>query len=291
MANTDLLTAVHVAERNEYAEAIHLHRQAEICQRLFSDRNVLILPIAGGTAIRTLSSFSWKLNRIAGLGMRRHVLLEKDLRDVQSTFASLDLYPQIHLCPLSDPSALRVLSSCGYTVSAFVNVYVCFLDDSSRVGRIDDYRNRDSGATDVVISKAMTDQAETFIQASIAGFRDNGRSPELLGVLAQIASLREDTHLYFAKIGDQIVGTAALAVMNTPHGEVAHLYLDSTAAEYRGKGVHRAMIEARLFDAKQLGVGFASLATTPGSGSARNAEKAGFSLAYTKAIFTKQYGS
>ncbi|KAL1855940.1 hypothetical protein Plec18170_003807 [Paecilomyces lecythidis] len=290
MKKQDLLTAIHVAERNEFAEAIHLHRQAEICQKLFPDQNVLIQPIAGGTAIKTLPSFAWKLNRIAGLGMRGLVLLERDLRQVESTFASLGLCPQIHLCPLSDPSALRVLASCGYTVSTFVNVYACFLDDSSHVGRIDDYRKRDFGAG-VVVSKATTDQSETFIQASITGFKDNGRSPELLAVLAQIASLREDTHLYFARIGDHIVGTAALAVMNTPHGEVAHFYLDSTATEYRGKGVHRALIEARLFDAKQLGVKFASLATTPGSGSARNAEKAGFSLAYTKAIFTKQFSS
>lgn len=291
MSNSRLFTAEDVAKRNEYAEAIHLQRQAEICRRLFPDQNVLIQPIAGGIAIRTLQSFSWKLNRVEGLGMNGQVLLEKDLCHLESTFANLGLYPQIHICPLSNPSVLQVLALCGYTVAGFVNFYVRWLNESPELG-IENYGKLNSRVSNFVISKVNTaDQIATFIRTSIAGFRDNGRSPELLRVLAQIASLREDTHLYFATVGNEVVGTAALAVMNTPHGDVAHLYLDSTVPEYRGQGVHAALVEARLLDAKRLNLDFASLATAPGSSTARNAEKAGFLLAYTKAVFTKQFTS
>ena len=75
--------------------------------------------------------------------------------------------------------------------------------------------------------------------------------------------------------------------MQTRMGKTAHLYLDSTLPEYRGRGVHLALIEARLRDVQQLGLHLATTITRVGSGSARNMEGSGVRLAYTTTIFTR----
>jgi GNAT superfamily N-acetyltransferase len=283
MSASSLFTVLSTAKRSEYAEVIHLSRQAEVCRRLFPEQDVLIQPVPGGIAIRTLPIFLGKLNRVLGLGMEGKVL-DEDLCNLESIFASIGLCPEIHLCPFADQSALQSLASCRYVVKGFLNTYACSLKDSA----VEIDHRKPKFAAGLVISRAAAGhEAERFIQASIAGFEDGGRSPEILRVLAEIATLRQDTRLYFATVDNEIAGTAALAVLDTPHGSVAHLYSDSTLPKYRGKGIHAALIQARLSDAKQLGLDFVTTITRVGGGSARNAERAGFRLAYTKAIFTQ----
>lgn len=58
-----------------------------------------------------------------------------------------------------------------------------------------------------------------------------------------------------------------------------------TLEAYRGKGFQSAMIARRLIDARAKGARWAMLETAPGSGSQRNAMKAGFHVAYTTAVW------
>ena len=92
-------------------------------------------------------------------------------------------------------------------------------------------------------------------------------------------------------IDNQIAGTAALAVLETSKGKVAHFYLDSTLPESHGRGVHLALVQARLREMKRLGLPLATTITTAGSDSARNAERAGMHIAYTTRIFTKPWAT
>ena len=50
------------------------------------------------------------------------------------------------------------------------------------------------------------------------------------------------------------------------------------------RGVQMALLQARLNTAREAGCDIAITLTTPGSASQRNVERAGFSLAYTRAI-------
>ncbi|KAJ5769650.1 hypothetical protein N7520_004209 [Penicillium odoratum] len=137
---------------------------------------------------------------------------------------------------------------------------------------------------DIVVRLAEPHETEEFIEASIAGFQDNGRSRDLLGALAALAIQRKDM-LFFAEANGQLAGTAVMATMDTPDGTVAHFYLDSTIPRFRGQGVHLALIQARLRAAHQLGHCLATSITRIGDGSGRNAERAGMSVAYTTPIF------
>jgi GNAT superfamily N-acetyltransferase len=233
-----------------------------------------------GTVIRTLPEFQGKMNRVVGFGTTGTVD-ETDVRELESIYAAIGLHPEIHLGPGAHPSALSCLRAGGYTAQGILNTYVCSLSNHE----LPVARPGATAAGPVIQQVSAQDSSERFIQTSIAGFADGGRSAHLLRVLAQIATLRADTRLFLATIDGEIAGSAALAVVDTPTGSVGHLYLDSTLPSYRGRGVQAGLIQARLAAAHRLRVSLVTTITRPGTGSARNSERAGLQLAYATAIF------
>ncbi|CAL5874232.1 uncharacterized protein PFLUO_LOCUS8520 [Penicillium psychrofluorescens] len=269
-----------VAEESEHVEATHLCRQADVCRQLFPQFDILTEHAAkAGTVIRTMPEFQGKMNRVVGFGTTGPVD-EADVRELESTYAAIGLHPEIHLGPGAHPSALPCLRAAGYTSQGVLNTYVYSLKNHE----IPVARQGATAAGSVIEQVSAQDSSERFIQASIAGFEDGGRSAHLLRVLAQIATLRADTRLFLATIDGEIAGSAALAVVDTPTGSVGHLYLDSTLPCYRGRGVQAGLIQARLAAAQRLRLSLVTTITRPGTGSARNSERAGLQLAYTTAI-------
>jgi GNAT superfamily N-acetyltransferase len=139
----------------------------------------------------------------------------------------------------------------------------------------------------ITISRVAAERAQEFPSWSLAGYRDGGKAELLLETLARSAVLRADTSLYIATIDWKVAGSAGMAFIETAKGGVAHFYIDSTLPEYRGRGIHRALLRARLADARKAGFDLAPVAPQPGDGSCRNFERAGFSLAYTTAQCVK----
>jgi GNAT superfamily N-acetyltransferase len=264
----------------EEIEEIHIRQQAETYRQLFPGQIIIQEVPSGGIAIRTLQLFRGKLNRAVGIGKRCR-RLETDLKALEAFFAGFGLGSEVHLSPIAHSSATEVLLSNGYTTQVVLGTQMALLSD-----RWSGERNAGMSAR-VIIAEAAREEKEEFIEASIAGLQDNGRSQELLDALARIATTREDTQLFLAKIGNRIAGTAALTILETDMGQTAHLYLDSTLPEYRGRGIQLALLEARLKVVQQLGIHLATAITTVESGSARNVERAGMQLAYTTTVFAK----
>jgi GNAT superfamily N-acetyltransferase len=76
----------------------------------------------------------------------------------------------------------------------------------------------------------------------------------------------------------QVVATAGLVVSDG----VALFAGASTIPEARGQGAQQVLLEARLRHAAETGCDLAMIVTEPGGGSQRNAERAGFRIAYTR---------
>jgi hypothetical protein len=74
------------------------------------------------------------------------------------------------------------------------------------------------------------------------------------------------------------IATASLVIANG----VGLLAGSSTIAEWRRRGAQRALLECRLQCATQAGCDLAMICAEPGSSSQRNAERAGFQIAYTR---------
>jgi hypothetical protein len=221
-----LFTTTEIAQILEAADMIHLTRQIEACAPLFPDNKSHTHPVGNGIASFTLPSLGKKLNRIIGLGMFGPVTRE-DLSAIEKMYAEIGLPTQIDLCPHADPSALEALE--GYNVNGWINRYVRVLADEDIV---------EGELLGVEIAQVIPEKFDEFMRVSYEGFKSNGRSRELLDTLAKIAVGRVDTRLYFAMVGGQIAGSAALALIETSRGRVAHVYLDSTLHEFRGRGIH-----------------------------------------------------
>jgi GNAT superfamily N-acetyltransferase len=188
----------------------------------------------------------------------------RELVALEEGYARLGLAPEIDLCPFVDHDTLELLAERRYTANAFSNSYVQALD---RIPL------EPLAHTSVKIEVIADGNKEDFLAASVHGFStDQPRRPTvLLQILAQIAMMRADTRLYIARIDREIAGTAGLALIDLPDVTIAHLYIASTLPVYRGRGVQRALIQARLTDAKRAGATLASITARPANISSRNA--------------------
>ncbi len=274
-----LLTSREIALRLEEADISHITRQIEACSQIFPDYRSFTVPVGHGVAAITLPSFTRKLNRVVGLGMGGTVT-DQDFSVMEDLFTKNGVNTEISLCPMADSSVPQLLTSRGYTVESFINSYVRELTTKDlREVKIDG----------IGISRIQNKDAQSFVSWSVDGYKDGGRAEALLETLARVAVLREDTSLYIATVDGKVAGSGAMALIETSQGGVAHLYIDSTLPEFRGRGVQAALLKARLADAKKAGYDLASVQARPGNGSCRNIERAGFSLAYTKTWCLKAF--
>lgn len=271
----------------EEAHMIHLGRQVDASKQLFpnEDLNLHHVP-SGGVAALTIPFLGQQVNRTLGLGMEGPVT-DYDIRELEDLHRASNLPVSVLLCPYADPSALQMLAVRGYGVDSFLNIYARSLND---IPVNMDQEPEYTFGFDTRVSRAPATEAgmAAFIHNSVAGFMDGGRPVTFLRAVAEMAALRTDTVLYLAKIDGQIAGCGAMAFMETEYGRVAHIYIDSTTPAFRGRGVQRALIRARVLDAKRLGYNFVTVHANPGVGTGRNVEKEGFRLAFTKPIFTKR---
>jgi len=275
-----ILTGPTVARVLESTEAQHLARQVNTYRKLTNCGEAEVVSVSGAVAAITSPTFGRKLNHVTGLGMDGPINSAM-LAELEAVYFARGMDVEIDVCPHADRSVLAALAERGYHVDAFSNTYVHLLSSA-------DMANRPTGEIDVISGGMLID--ELFLPASIAGFSAQvpARAPILLDVLARIAISRKDTSLFVAKLDDEIVGTAAMSVIPTPIGSIAHLYIASTLPRYRRRGVQLALLQERLHAAKNAGCAAATVTARPANESARNAERAGFGLAYTKSTFVKR---
>ncbi|KAL5003664.1 hypothetical protein BDV10DRAFT_180197 [Aspergillus recurvatus] len=279
-----------IARLLEAAEVTFITTQIQTIKQLpsFPNNAFSVQSLGSGVLAITKPSFVWKLNQVAGWGMDGPVT-EHDIEIIEEQFAEIDCPVYLNICPLAHPSARELLVRRGYEVCwTYMAVHVVALEEYQVPTAEDENHN----ASDIEIIRVSEDvQGKgSFITSSVEGFAPGGRSLDLLETLAEAAALRPDTQLYIAKIGGEIAGSAGLAFLTTPSGRVAELYIDSTVPEFRGRGVQAALMRARLADAKEKGFDVAVVTARPGTGSARNAVRVGFELAYTRETFTKVVG-
>lgn len=274
-----MLTSPDVAAALEAAETWHLRVQVETWRALGADM-AHVAGIGGGVAAFTEPRFGRKLNHVTGLGMSGPVD-EEALARLESAYAERGLGVEIDLCPHADASVTALLGRRGYAVNAFSNTYARTLADvPERV------------APGIEILQGDAARA-LFVDASIDGFslQAQRRPRELLAALARIAHAREDTSMFVARIDGRVAGSAGLSVMDTPRGRIGELYIASTLPAFRGRGVQTALLRARLVAAREAGCVLVFVGARPANTSARNVERAGFGLAFTKATFARPVAS
>jgi GNAT superfamily N-acetyltransferase len=272
-----ILTSHSVAGAIEAAEAHHLRQQVAAWRRLGA-ADAHVVELAGGVAAFTEPLFGRKLNHVTGLGLAGPVD-DAALAALESAYAARGLGTEIDLCPHADAGLLALLARRGYVVNAFSNTYARSLDDVAE----------DAGATPGIEVLAGRAADASFVEASVAGFsvQAQDRPRELLEALARMARARADTSLFVARIDGHVAGSAGLSLAETALGRIGELYIASTLPAWRGRGVQAALLRARLAAARAAGCALAVVMARPANTSARNTERAGFRLAFTKATFAR----
>ncbi|VVD94428.1 hypothetical protein PCO31110_01804 [Pandoraea communis] len=276
-----ILTGPEVAHSLELVEARHLAQQVATLRSVTKRQDVCALNVCGGIAALTDNAFGRKLNHVTGLGMGVAVS-DEAIEQLEAEYGARSLDVEIDACPHAVPSTLDVLSARGYVVNAFSNTYVRELGG-------DDFEVPPPAGIEIVSGRSVAESA--FVSHSVSAFEMQAkpRPRALLEALAIIAAARTDTTRFVATLDGHIAGTAGMSVIDSPMGKIAHLYIASTHADYRGRGVQLALIRARLSAAREAGCTLASVTARAQNVSARNTERAGFRLAYTKATLVKPF--
>jgi GNAT superfamily N-acetyltransferase len=102
-------------------------------------------------------------------------------------------------------------------------------------------------------------------------------------------------HVYAAAIGEpnwrhyliRVDGEPAAASVLYIAGDTGQCFVTATRPEFRGRGFQTYFVARRLHDALEAGCTLAATQTVIGNASARNMERAGFTLLYKRPILSK----
>jgi GNAT superfamily N-acetyltransferase len=129
----------------------------------------------------------------------------------------------------------------------------------------------DAAAEGVVIREATPDEADAWAEARVSGPRTE-RTEDTLRVLRVLA--RWHAHHAFVAVVDGEVAATALLVTHRKTGLLGAAFV---RPEWRGRGIHRALIAARARRAAELGCDLVAVeARADNHGSSRNIERSGF---------------
>ncbi|HET8549595.1 MAG TPA: GNAT family N-acetyltransferase [Bryobacteraceae bacterium] len=266
-----LAITTELAARLEHAEALDAADCAEAEAQLHPETGAAVRAVAGG--VLAFVGADSPLTHALGLGMSGPVTAEQ-LDEVEEFFRSRGAQVTLDVCPCADHTLVELVAARGYRITEFSHVMVRAIAPGESVAS-------DSGG-EIETRVAQSHERELWARTVVAGFfgRDavtdeEFRTGRVLFDMANAIAL-------FASVGGEPAGCAAVSLRSG----IASCFADSTLVRFRRRGVHRALIAARVRIAAQRGCEFITAGTQPGSGSQRDYERLGFQVAYTKVTMT-----
>jgi hypothetical protein len=221
------------------------------------------IAVCGGYA--SFAGIGSPLTHAIGLGMSGPITSD-DFDRMEEFYRSRGSCVNLDFCPHADLSLMELSGARGYRIVECNNVMVgpVVIDGS--------------GLPDAHIRRSGVDETELWNVTVMRGFFPVGEPSSIdLDIGRVLLGLDSATGWLGFDEGEAATGGA----MNI-RGKLALLFADATLSAHRRKGLHLALIRARLQYAAELGCDLATASTVPGSVSQRNYERAGFCVAYTK---------
>ena len=259
-----ILADVSLARRLEAAEAANGLECVAAQARLEPGSEAAALPIAGGFAIYIDPASA--LTEAIGLGLRGPVS-ESEIAELESFYRGRNAPVTVDLCPLCHPSLPDALAERGYRALEFNNVLVRELTGGQ-------------AEPDWRVRRAAPEEAERWAATVGHGFFERPQLPPGELQVGLTIFHMHSARCYLAEEAGEPAAGAALAIREG----LALLFADSTTPPFRRRGLHTALIRARLHEAAARGCTLAAASTAPGSTSQANYERCGFQVAYTKVV-------
>ncbi|HYP05622.1 MAG TPA: GNAT family N-acetyltransferase [Bryobacteraceae bacterium] len=261
------LTDIHLGRRLERAEAAGCAGFVEARARLFPDSGAQWIDVGGTWAM--FDGVDSPITQSFGLGMFEPATAA-GLDTIEAFFRRRGATPHHEVSPLAGKDLAVFLSARGYEPFELTSVlHRPMAPPDPAVYRT----NRISR-----ISIVNEQDADVFVATSVRGWSEYVEYAGLIRDLARVGVARRDAVSFLAELEGEPAATASLTI----HQGVALMAGASTVPEARNQGLQRALLEARLRYAAEAGCDLAMICAEPGSASQRNAERAGFRIAYTR---------
>jgi len=218
------------------------------------------VPVAGGFGLCLLGTF---LEYGIGIGSTRP-LRPDDLAVLGEFYARRGLAARLELDETVLARDRAVLAAGGYA------------EDGPRIAALEAAAGAGAAFAPVegVVVRPAGDR-RAWTELVVRGFADTvaeDRQARLRRTLQAAAAAAQG--LFVASVGGTDAGAGAVGIS----GDVAYLFGAAVLPAYRGHGVHRALVGARMAFGLTRGASRAALKTEPGSSAARSALRLGFEL-------------
>jgi GNAT superfamily N-acetyltransferase len=263
-----LLLDLGLARQIEHAEAQAGAAATEAMARLAPGKGAAVERIAGGYAL--YAGAGSPVTQAVGLGLEGGVS-EAEFARLEAFYLARGEPVRVEACPLADPTLFEHFGRAGYRATEFTNVMALRLPA----------RPPEGAAADVRVARAEQAQIEVWAATVTLGFSEGQPEPEGLPDLLKVFALAEGAECFLAFVNGEVAGGATLSVRNG----VAGLFGASTLPAFRRRGVQAALLQARIARGQEAGCAIAACLAHPGSSSARNIERQGFRVLYTRVKF------
>ena len=266
-----------LARRFESAEEMPQVHHAHADQKLRPEIGSAVEPIAGGHMI--FAGLGSPIGRAVGMGFAAPVT-EADFDQLENFYYSRKAPAQLDYCPLTDLSLLEIARKRGYTIAELNNVLARKLDPK------ESFPPSPEGFT---IRAGRPEEALAFSAILRESFFPDGGEPSGFDEMLAPMFAFPGAITFVAEAHGKLVATGAGLII--PDHKIAGLYGAATLKPYRGRGLQTAMLQRRMQVAAQVGCEYAVIVTQGGTTSMRNAERLGFTVAYSKATLIKECGA
>jgi GNAT superfamily N-acetyltransferase len=264
-----------LARRLEAAEEMPQVHYAQLYQKVRPEVGAAVEEICGGHMV--FAGVGSPIGRAGGLGFDGPVSAA-DLDRVEDFYRSHGAPAQVDVCPLTEPSLLELLKLRSYTLAELNNVLYRLL-------------KRDElfppPAAGIDLRPAEPHEAEFWADLVGRAFREGEACPpdflQMFTPLFQISN----AVTFFASLNGELAGGAGGLIV--PERKLLALFGAATLPQFRGHGIQTAFLHTRMAVAARAGCDLAVTVTLGGSTSQRNAERAGFRVAYSKATMLKAF--
>jgi MOSC domain-containing protein YiiM/GNAT superfamily N-acetyltransferase len=138
-------------------------------------------------------------------------------------------------------------------------------------GTVDDIPRGQAEAEGIVVRELVRDETGPWAAIVVEAAELSGAVAEAWRALEPHLALRPHDHRFVAEVDGRPVGTGAIHT----HHRVGWLRAGTVLPAFRGRGIQRALIEARIEHARRLGCDVVGASANQGGASAHNMDRTG----------------
>ena len=264
-----------LARRFESAEEMPQVLYADVDRKLRPEIGSVSEKFAGGHMI--FAGVGSPIGRTVGAGFGEGVS-EADLDRMEEFYRSRKAPSQIDVCPLTESTLLDILKKRNYIMAEINNVL------ARRVIPGEKFPAPPAG---VEIRTSLPEEAAQLADITQRCFFPDGGAPAGFEHLLTPMYLLPGSVSFVAAVNGETAGVGAGLII--PEHKIMALYGAGTLPDYRGRGIQTALFRRRLQSAMDAGCEYVVVVTQGGTISMRNAERQGFTLAYSKVTLLKAW--